>query len=149
MSLEHKIFIFLLAITLLLGLAMALATTFREKPEFIGQSSDKTLCFIESNTLVGGYYPDEPEPIKVLLDKIITCESNWRNICNYDGCQFGMGLAQFIKSTWEETTERMGLDLNEVDVFNPEDNYNAALWLLKHDGDRHWKLYSGSCYLTN
>ena len=54
------------------------------------------------------------------------------------------GIFQFLNSTWKRTLERMDLPTN-TSVFNPEVHIEAAMWLLEHDGTRHW-LESKPCW---
>ncbi len=112
----------------------------------------------------------EQEDALVLLgEKIILCESrgDLKSCDEKCGCRCGMGLWGFISGTWNETLVRMALadaympnrcwqiislpisvDRHEI-VFDAECNYLAGLWLLKTDGDVHWRKYSGSCYLKD
>lgn len=80
-----------------------------------------------------------------LLYAIIKCESNFDpDAINEEyGCAGGMGLCQFIQSTWLETIDRMGELLPKrcrtlEAVFNGECNLMACKWLLETDGTRHW-----------
>lgn len=112
----------------------------------------------------------------ILLDKIVECESGGKpKVCNKEfGCRAGMGLCMFISGTWNETLDRMScsgkyniegcikaympdrcwekvhlpVSLARTEaVFDTECNLLAGAWLLKKDGDFHWRPYSGSCYL--
>jgi len=86
---------------------------------------------------------------------IISCEGGFSNaeICNKKyGCSGGMGAWQFIPSTWSSTIERMNELLpvecrSDEAVFDSKCNLLAGVWLLSTDGERHWRNYSGSCYL--
>lgn len=53
------------------------------------------------------------------------------------------GLFQFLDSTRERTSERMGT--TTFDPFDVEAQANAGTWLLKNDGTRHW-LESKPCW---
>ncbi len=117
------------------------------------------------NGVVGLY--DEIFEVKPDPEKIILCESRGDpESCNEKyGCRAGMGLWGFISGTWNETIKRMALEnvympehcWQEVHlpisegrteiVFDAECNFLAGIWLLKTDGDKHWRPYSGSCYL--
>lgn len=77
---------------------------------------------------------------------IVYCEGGYNNpnICNKQyGCTSGQGPAQFIPSTWRELQKEIGVK----DVFNPSENIQGMIYLLKKDGDRHWRPYSGHCWL--
>jgi len=111
-------------------------------------------------------WPENPS--EALLHKIITCESGWDpKACNNTyGCRGGMGLCQFISSTWnslvdeirknnydfipqrclQKVTLPVSKDKHEA-VFDPECNLKMCRYLLNRDGDRHWRPYSGACYL--
>jgi len=79
--------------------------------------------------------------IETLLYRIVECESGWRaDVCNKEyGCGSGMGLCQFVPSTWKWAIEEMGLNVNELDIFNPEDNLKVCRWLLISSGSHHWE----------
>ena len=88
-----------------------------------------------------------------VLFRIIQCESGWNpKACNSEfGCSSGMGLCQFIKSTWLDTINRMGELLPEYcrsmeAVFDAECNLTACKWLYETDGDVHWREWSGHCW---
>lgn len=78
------------------------------------------------------------------LFDIITCESGWRpEVCNEDyGCRSGMGLAQFIPTTWKYIQDK---EVKVDDPFNIEDNLTAAIWLYSNEGNYHWSQ-SESCW---
>lgn len=80
-----------------------------------------------------------------LADRIIKCESGWQEkICNKTyGCKSGQGLFQLIPSTVEHASQMLG---REIDPFNPYDNIDAGLWLIKNEGLGHWRPYSGACW---
>ena len=76
------------------------------------------------------------DDIADLLDKIIECESNWKNVCNQKyGCNAGMGLAQLIPQTVKYCEKNLG---RKIDPFNKQDNLECAFWLLENEGWRHW-----------
>ena len=72
---------------------------------------------------------------KPLLYRIIECESNWRNVCNTQGCHRGMGLAQIIPETWKYVGTKINIG---DDPMNEVDNLKAALWLFNNEGTHHW-----------
>ena len=78
------------------------------------------------------------------LFDIITCESGWRSkVCNKEyGCQSGMGLAQFIPTTWDHIKSK---GVKVADPFNVGDNLTAAIWLYTNEGSYHWSQ-SESCW---
>jgi len=82
--------------------------------------------------------PESEIQRRLLLEKIITCESEWdAGVCNKEyGCEGGMGLAQFIPDTWDYVMKEMGRDGSPFDA---ELNYQAALYLLKIEGNQHWQ----------
>jgi len=89
---------------------------------------------------------DEWAGLFTLADKIIRCESNWNpKAVSPTGCR---GLWQFSQATWEYANRKMGRDLDEVDIFDPQDNFKAGLFLLKTEGDGFWRPWSGHCYLN-
>ena len=78
--------------------------------------------------LVGEKYPE--------LYRIIKCESNFRNICNQKyGCQAGMGLAMIIPKTEKHCEKMLG---RELDMLNPQDNLDCAVYLYVQEGNYHW-----------
>jgi hypothetical protein len=72
---------------------------------------------------------------KPLLYRIIECESRWNNICNTQGCDRGMGLAQIIPGTWDHIKTEINIG---DDPMNETDNLKAALWLFNNGGVQHW-----------
>jgi hypothetical protein len=72
----------------------------------------------------------------LLLDKIIDCESNWKNICNQKyGCNAGQGIAQLIPTTVSYCDKKLG---RKIDPFNEQDSLDCAMWLLENEGYHHW-----------
>jgi hypothetical protein len=113
---------------------------------------------IGQNTLIGIYNPTLPLKIRVLgnlteqhdannllgfieetypeLYKIIDCESDFRpDVCSYAGCDAGQGLAQIIPSTLRYCEEKL---MKDLDVWNPTDNLECAIWLYSNEGNHHW-----------
>jgi len=72
---------------------------------------------------------------KPLLYRIIECESDWRNVCNTQGCGRGMGLAQIIPETWDYIGTKISIGADPMDK---ADNLKAALWLFNNEGTHHW-----------
>ena len=72
---------------------------------------------------------------KPLLYRIIQCESEWRNVCNTQGCGRGMGLAQMVPETWDYIQTKINIG---DDPMNELDNLKAALWLFNNEGTHHW-----------
>lgn len=68
---------------------------------------------------------------------IVWSESQFRNVCNAKfGCVAGMGIFQFIKSTWKKSCEG--------EIMNPLDNVECGLELIKQKQFGHWAPYSVS-----
>lgn len=68
---------------------------------------------------------------------IINAESGWRyDSKNPYSTAFGYG--QFINSTYESTKQRAGIDWSR---YNPYDQIDMFLWLLKEDGYTHWIVW--------
>ncbi len=86
---------------------------------------------------------------------IVKCEGGFESPeqCNARyGCIAGQGHFQFIPSTWRNIIEFKNTPLPEYcrereAVFISECNIIAGVWLLNQDGDRHWREWSGACYL--
>lgn len=79
-------------------------------------------------------------------EAIVSCEGGFDNpsICNTTyGCSSGQGHAQFIPSTWSNIQKKIGVE----NVFNTSDNIKGLIYLLSTDGDKHWRPYSGSCWI--
>ena len=149
----HYIFLVICLLLLLFFLSVNVASYKEEEPLQITQSSSMVRATSRP--------PDDLE------FKIISCESNWNpEVCNREyGCRGGMGLWQFISGTWNTTLIRMeeaGVYLPDrcwkfvtlpvstertEAVFDHECNLLAGRWLLRTDGDRHWRTWSGPCYL--
>ena len=84
----------------------------------------------DSEDLFWKIWQDYPE-----LYRIIECESNWKSVCNKNGCKYGQGLGQIIPTTWKRMQQEIGVG---DDPLNPEDNLRATLWLYENEGNRHW-----------
>ena len=70
------------------------------------------------------------------LDRIIQCESTWREkVCSYAGCEAVMGYAQIIPNTLLYCERKLG---KKLDAFNGQDNLECALWLYINEGKQHW-----------
>ena len=68
---------------------------------------------------------------------LINAESGWRYTAK-NRYSSAYGLGQFLNSTWYRTEQRMDV---ELDRYNPYDQLDAFLWLLKTDGYRHWIVW--------
>lgn len=132
-----------------------------------GDEIEREDCYVHaiSNPPV---YTETGYTLDELLRRIITCEGGWDpKVCNKTyGCLGGMGLCQFISGTWNSTIDRMKkesvdfperchehvkLPVSEEKtemIFDYECNFIACQYLLEKDGDRHWRPYSGHCYLN-
>jgi len=62
---------------------------------------------------------------------ITHAESNFRNVCNTDGCRYGIGPMQIVKSTFQEQCEG--------DVFNQEDNIKCGFLMLGRGHYWRWQ----------
>jgi len=83
------------------------------------------------------------EEIDEVLWAIIECESTFRpDVCSYQGCSSGMGLAQIIPSSEKFCEKWLKRDM---DMFDPKDNIECAKFLLEHGGVAHWEQ-SRSCW---
>ncbi len=94
--------------------------------------------FIALNGVLGVYLSEDGSNYEelVLLNKIIECESNWRNVCNAKyGCRAGQGVAQLIPTTVRYCEEKLG---KKIDPFCINDSVECAVWLLENEGHRHW-----------
>ena len=140
------------------------------------EEMDVSNCFLEvcnetlvmqENTFIATSPVNNLEKL-VSIEDIIFCESSGNpKACNLEyGCIAGMGLVGFIPSTWNETLDRMieeeaylpekcnekiYLPVSEERteaIFDAECNLIVGKWLLAKDGDRHWRPYSGYCYLN-
>jgi len=121
------------------------------------------LNLIQKNSLIGYSQPYYINPetearekaIEILLAEIIRRESGGdASVCNYNSCREGMGLCQFISSTWNSTLKRMKKDNIIMDnycwqnvtinpnknhpIFNPTCHLIVCKWLLEIDGIKHW-----------
>lgn len=63
--------------------------------------------------------------------EITRAESHFRNICNTDGCRYGIGPMQIVRSTFKEQCEG--------DVFNTEDNITCGLTMLERGHYWRWQ----------
>ncbi|NQU99361.1 MAG: hypothetical protein HQ538_01365 [Parcubacteria group bacterium] len=70
--------------------------------------------------------------IGVIADKIAWCETRFRNIPNSQGTRYGIGVFQFVQSTWDEQCEG--------DVWNEYDNIRCALQLIKKGQLWRWNM---------
>jgi len=77
------------------------------------------------------------QTLGALAERIIWCESRGtHDVCNKQyGCGAGMGLFQLIPKTVEYCEGKLG---KEIDPFDPDDNYECGMWLLKNEGTQHW-----------
>lgn len=94
--------------------------------------------------------PDRPQPLEVasfivfeaerqdadalLALAIAKAESDFVNQCNKNGCRYGIGPFQIIRSTFFKNCEG--------DVFDASDNIKCGIKLLKEDGPKHWIPWS-------
>ena len=100
----------------------------------------------------GFYSLDQKEQIKAIIIskseelglnpklplEIVRRESNFvPDICNQKfGCRSGMGLFQIVLGTLKHCQSKLG---RLLDAFDPIDNTDCGLWLLKNEGIVHWE----------
>jgi soluble lytic murein transglycosylase-like protein len=90
----------------------------------------------EEVKLAVSYIANEYGIDEVCYHAIVRCESQYRNVCNFNyGCSGGIGYAQIIKQTAQHCSKKMG---REIDPHNPIDNLECGAWLLKNEGTYHW-----------
>jgi len=93
--------------------------------------------------------------------KIAECESQFKNVCNYQyGCIAGIGIYQIVMGTFRETIERMVIERGGIFlttfpdegiavhfsnsspvIFSPhniQDNINAAIWMMSEGEFWRW-----------
>ena len=114
-------------------------------------------AYIQNNSVIAFYSPTTPnfaiygaligqDDIIYLLEqirekypelyRIIKCESNFKNICNQKyGCRAGTGLAMIIPTTGNHCEKKLG---RELDLLNPQDNLDCAIYLYTKEGNYHW-----------
>ena len=127
-----------------------------EEVEVIAEITTKAEIkgYIRETAINYGVDPD-------LALKIAECESDFKNVCNYEyGCMGGIGIYQIVMGTFRETIERMVIERGGIFlttfpdegiavhisgespvVFSPhniEDNINAALWLMSEGELWRW-----------
>ncbi len=132
-----------------------------------GVEEEVSLTLIQDNSIEGAFSSEslqliiEKAAMNELLEEIIRRESGGNpEICNENGCRYGIGLCMFISSTWNSTLERMRKEnvympeycWEEVST-NPEKNHPifdptchliACEWLFRTDGIKHWESEDGS-----
>ena len=79
----------------------------------------------------------------VLALAIAKCESNFDRLAR-SKTSSAKSYFQFIDGTWKQTIKKMGLPTNS-DVFDHNTHIQAAIWLLKNEGVKHWES-SRSCW---
>jgi hypothetical protein len=146
-------------------------------PHQIYQQPYTEIAMVGYNTLIGISPPTEfrPESLGNLIGgnkyeqlviekypdlyRICYCENRQFDpkVCNgIYGCEYGMGLAQLIRSTWNMTLERMKKDQQYIPeecneslvgpissdkheaIFKAECNLLVADFLYRIDGNGHW-----------
>jgi len=106
--------------------------------EVLADDPTSDLRVLETPTQIKAYITKQAEHYNLDVDlalAIAEVESNFRNVCNTGGCQFGQGIYQFVFSTWEEQCE------GEID--NPQDNINCALKLISKGEIWRWEKSKG------
>jgi hypothetical protein len=88
---------------------------------------------LTTTSVIASYIREQARQYAVeesLALSIAWCESGFRSICNRDSCSFGIGVFQFIKSTW--ATNCSG------GILNAQDNVDCAIKLLAAGATSHW-----------
>lgn len=75
-------------------------------------------------------YAEEYNVDTVLALRIAWCESGFKNVANVNGEQYGAGIFQFIRSTWEANCDG--------DVWHERDNIQCAMKLLANGEQSRW-----------
>jgi len=78
-----------------------------------------------------------------LLNRIIECETGWRNVCNTKyGCNGGQGIAQLIPKTVKTCEKALG---KTIDPFDESEALECAAYLLTETkaGKYHWGTPDG------
>jgi len=82
-------------------------------------------------------YANEYSVDEQLALNIAFCESGYENISNYQGERYGIGIYQFIKSTWDEQCKGS--------IWNEEHNIKCAIKLISKGELWRWDM-SKSCW---
>lgn len=69
--------------------------------------------------------------IREIGHAIAKAESDFRNICNNDGCKYGIGPMQIVRSTFKEQCDG--------DVFNTEDNIMCGFLMIERGHYWRWR----------
>lgn len=93
-------------------------------PESFKTSDPNIPDLIRANALKNDLNPELPLAI-------VEAESQFKNICNSEGCEYGIGIFQIVQSTFDEQCEG--------DVYNEEDNINCGIKLLKQGDYWRWE----------
>ena len=103
-----------------------------ETKELVVENRQESVIYANSP-----HFLTEKVTLGALMDRIIECESSGNpNAINSEyGCNGGMGLAQLIPKTVKYCEEKLD---KKIDPFDPEDNLECAMYLLKNEGSRHW-----------
>lgn len=80
-------------------------------------------------------YPYQNE-YTIMIDRIISCESNWNN--DVRGKAGEIGLAQFLPNTWQWMCKEAGFN---GDIYNKEHQLYILEWALKNNLGSHWICY--------
>lgn len=71
------------------------------------------------------------DDIYILAREITRAESLFQNVCNSNGCVYGIGPMQIIETTFNNNCSG--------DVFNAEDNIRCGVKLLEKGECDHWR----------
>jgi hypothetical protein len=78
-------------------------------------------------------------PTEALADKIITCESHWRNVSIIDSNGLpSRGIAQFQDRTWKWMSEAAGVEGSPLE---PAKAKEVLMWALANGHGKHWSCW--------
>ncbi len=103
-------------------------------PEILNKGADAPVFNVKSETVEETFHRIAEEydvHARKIGHAITRAESDFRNICNTEGCRYGIGPMQIVKSTFEE--QCIG------DVFNAEDNIRCGMILVERRELWRWK----------
>lgn len=109
-------------------------------------------------TIIKNFVRSESEKYQIdpnVAMAIISCEGGFEDpkTCNnIYGCIAGQGHFQWIPSSWDNVINADYFPLPDYcrtteAVFISECNIIAGVFMLSIEGDKHWRSWSGGCYL--
>jgi len=138
------------------SIALSIASQVTQAPETVEEPEVDIIPFLDESPIIMPIEPTVEDSAEMndiirmiefwsdqygvdeqLSKKIAFCESGFNNVCNYKfGCTGGMGIFQIVRSTFDETRERMGLAPS--DPMNVRDNIQAGIWLISQGELWRW-----------